>query len=768
MLAVSVLACNQLNQPGGLCGHVNPFIGSVNFIEEDGVRMGMGKTHPGATLPFGLCQVTPTTENTNENAPGYSYDHEYVDGFSFLQINGTGCAEMGNLLVSPSVGPLHTNSGQKGIGGFRGHLDKDSEVAVPGYYSAFLDDYGIKAEASVTGHGGVLRFTFPKNDESRIQIDLSRRNNGTAEIENFRFVDEHSIEGSVTCREDGGGWCTGHVNYTLYFYARCSKSMKEHGVWTMDIPDTCGRKEFQFAGYAEPNVTIRETPEFQRLAADSDVVRGVDEFEGRHIGFFTEFSTEEGEAVEFKAAVSFVSIDGARNNFNAELEGRGFDVIRSDASEKWERALSKIEVKGGSALQKRIFYTSLYHALLDPRVFEDVDGRYMGGDDCAHKAADFTRRTIFSGWDVFRSEMPLLSIIEPDVVNDCLESLVTLAEESGNGYLERWELLNGYTGCMVGNPAVSVLADMYLKGLYRHDIARAYAMADSTSRKIGNNVYLQPGNYAGISHVLECAYTEWCMARLAEALGKDEDRALYDSLSLSYRRLYDAERHSFRPIGPDGKFKPWPEKGVLDFNHGCYESNSLQQGWFVPHDVEGLAELMGGKGQALADLDTMFARTPANFHWNEYYNHSNEPVHHVPYLYNRLGQPWKTQKWTRTICNGAYGDGPEGLIGNEDVGQMSAWYILSAAGIHPVCPGDNRFEITGPIFDKVSFNLPDGKTFSIIAENNSPENMYIQSARLNGVRYGRCWIDFKDIVSGGVLELEMGPCPNEAWGCSPQ
>ena len=337
-----------------------------------------------------------------------------------------------------------------------------------------------------------------------------------------------------------------------------------------------------------------------------------------------------------------------------------------------------------------------------------------------------------------------------------------MAVESGRGYYERWEFLNAFSGCMLGNPAISVLADAYAKGITNVDIEKAYQIADNSSKRRGNG---ELGYSAGsISETLEYAYTEWCMAQLAKSLGKEADAAQYAKLSQSYRNIYDAEKHSFRPKDKKGVFEEWPEKGKLEEGYGCTECNELQQGWFVPHDIPGMVELMGGTEQVVADLDTMFENTPTNFLWNAYYNHANEPVHHVPFLYNRLGQPWKTQKWARFICDKAYKNKVEGLVGNEDVGQMSAWYVLAASGLYPICPGDTRYEISSPIFNKTEIRVGAGKTFTIQANNNSAENTYIQSAKLNGADYSKCYLDYQDIMKGGVLELEMGPQPNTSWG----
>ncbi|MDR2383062.1 MAG: glycoside hydrolase family 92 protein, partial [Prevotellaceae bacterium] len=353
-------------------------------------------------------------------------------------------------------------------------------------------------------------------------------------------------------------------------------------------------------------------------------------------------------------------------------------------------------------------------------------------------------------------------IISPDVVNDLINSLVTLADESGQGYLERWEFLNAYSGCMLGNPAISVIVDAYAKGIRGFDAELAWKYAVATTERFGNEA---KGHSGSISSTLEHAYTEWCMAEFARMLGKTAEQEKYLKLSQSYRNIWDGEEmHWFRPRQNDGSFAPLPKNGRLHQDYGCAESNPYQQGWFVPHDIDGMAELMGGREATVADLDSMFANTPANMLWNNYYNHANEPVHHIPFLYNRLGEPWKTQQWSRFICEHAYKTGVEGLVGNEDVGQMSAWYVLAASGIHPVCPGETRFELTSPLFDKIEWNLPNGKTFTVNVSDNSPENVYIQSAKLNGQTYNRCYIDYADIVNGGTLELVLGKTPNTNWG----
>ena len=755
ILCIGAISCTSPKQEAGLSDRVNPFIGASTNVDAAGAYHGLGKTFPGATTPYGMVQVSPNTITGGDNGPGYSYEHETIEGFAFTQMSGIGWyGDLGNLLVQPTTGELRTNSGKEGgAKGYRSYYDKSSEMAKAGYYKVLLSDYQIQAEATAMPHSGMLRFVFPKHEQSRIQLDLARRVGGTSTYQAVRVIDDHTIAGRMECTPDGGGWGNGDgkANYTVYFYAQFSKPLKNYGVWNVPIPEGQSRRR-----------EFIESDAFQTLTSQAEIIPHPQEYEGKHIGFFTEFATEAGEEVLFKAGISFVSEEGAEKNLKAEIRDWDFDAVYARARALWDADLAKIKVSGGSEEQQVVFYTSLYHTLIDPRIFTDVDGQYIGADGKAHTSKAFTKRTIFSGWDVFRSQMPLQTLIHPELVNDVLASLTSMAEESGQHYYERWEFLNAYTGCMIGNPAISVLADAYAKGICRLNMEQAYQYADNTSKRFGNGeLGYTPSS---ISQTLEYAYTEWCMSQLAQALGKNEDAARYARLAQSYRNIYDPEKHSFRPKKADGTFEPWPAKGKLEEGYGCVECNELQQGWFVPHDITGMVEIMGGKEQVIADLDSMFSKTPANFLWNAYYNHANEPVHHVPFLYNRLGQPWKTQYWSRFICENAYHNKVEGLVGNEDVGQMSAWYILAACGLYPICPGETRYEISSPLFEQITIQVGEGKTFSIQAHHNSPENRYIQSAKLNGKAYTKCHLDYQDIRNGGLLELEMGPNPNRDWG----
>jgi predicted alpha-1,2-mannosidase len=757
---LAVFVASAQKQPAD---YVNPFIGASTSTGKAGTYHGLGKTFPGAATPFGMVQVSPNTITGGDNGSGYSYEHTTIEGFAFTQMSGVGWfGDLGNFLVMPSTGPLQTAAGKEDApqqGGYRSVYDKASEQAAAGYYSVHLTKNNIKAELTAAPHSGMIRFTFPAHQQSRIQIDLARRVGGTSVLQYVKMVDDQSIEGWMKCTPDGGGWGNGDgkANYTVHFYAQFSKPLKKVGIWSADIPDNWPRKR--------ENI---ESEEYQQRIANAEILEGLKEKEGKHLGFYTEFVTNDNEQVLMKAGISLVSIEGAKKNLQAEIKDWDFDRVRKAARQLWNDALGKLSVEGGDDDKKTVFYTALYHTMIDPRAMADVDGRYPGGDQQIQSTKQFTKRTVFSGWDVFRSQMPLQTIINPVVVNDMVNSLVELGDQTNNQYFERWEFFNAYSGCMIGNPAISVITDAYAKGIRNFNVPKALTYAINSSEKFGNGEKGYTSGGLSISHTLEYAYTEWATAKLASFLGNKAAAKKYLQRSKSYRNIFDSSKQWFRPRKDDGSWEPWPEEGRLKEWYGCIESNPYQQGWFVPHDVPGMVALMGGKKKVLADLNNFFEKVPENMMWNNYYNHANEPVHHVPFLYNRLGAPWLTQKWTRAICDRAYKNSVEGLVGNEDVGQMSAWYVLAASGLHPVCPGETRYELTSPVFNRVRFRLDpeyaSGKTFTIIANNNSPENIYIQTALLNGKAYTKCYIDHRDIAAGGTLQLEMGPSPNPAWG----
>lgn len=742
-----------------LVDYINPLIGAST---DD--RMNPGKTFPGAATPFGMVQLSPDTITGGDNGSGYSYEHSTIEGFSFTHMSGIGWyGDLGNCLVMPTTGKLKTNCGLKGAeDGYRSRFRHATEIAKAGYYAVTLDDYRIRAEATAGPRAGILRFTFPKSDESRIQIDLARRIGGTSTQQYVKVVDKDAIEGWMRCPPEGGGWGhgDGKANYCVYFFARFSQPLKVFGAWSARIP----------ADWQSYRKDI-ESGLYQDSAARAEVVDGCREMEGKHLGFFVEFPTSEGEQVLMKAGISFVSVEGARANLEHDVPGWDFDRVCKQAHDAWAKALSGVAVAGGTETQKEIFATALYHSMIDPRAFSDVNGLYTGADQKVHQSGNFTYRTIFSGWDVFRAEYPLLTLIRPDVVNDTVNSLMQQAELSGDGYLARWEILGAESGCMIGDPAVSVFAEAYFKGIRDYDVALAYdlcreSVMGARSHRHQLSAYDKLGYVPGeISWTLEDAYFDYCAGRFAAALSKTNDAAFLLKRSRNYQNIYDPAVGNMRAKNPDGSWTKW--KGATTEGQGCVESNPYQQNWWVPHDVQGLIDLMG-KDYFVDYLNELFVKTPADFKWNQYDNHANEPVHQTPYLFVYASKPWLTQKWARFVMDHAYKNSVYGICGNDDVGQMSAWYVLSATGFYPVSPVDGVYIIGSPIFDRVTIRLDSryykGRNFTVITRKNSPQNIYIQAAWLNGKPLNRAWIRHSEIVTGGTLEFVMGPAWNDRWG----
>jgi len=736
-----VLAAGE-DQAGGKspADYVNPFIGCVGDSEVHPTHDGYGKTFPGAATPYGLVQLSPDSVTGGDNGSGYNVEHTTLQGFSFTHLSGVGWyGDLGNLLVTPTTGTLKTSYGEVNKPG-TGYLSrKADETASAGYYAVTLADYNIRAELTAAPRSGMIRFTFPANERSRIQVDLARRVGGTAVAESVKVVGDNAIVGWMRCTPDGGGWGdgVGHANYTVYFYAEFSRPITNCGVWEVEIPDGAKRKHEAFDAA------------FLKAMGSAHVIPGCREKEGKHIGFYTEFATRANEQVLMKSGISFTSIEGAKMNLQNDIAGWDFDGVRAAAVRLWNRELSRIRVEGGTPTERAIFYTAMYHAMIDPRCFADADGTYPRGDEnrTPQKNSRYTRRTVFSGWDVYRSEFPLMTLIAPQVVGDMIDSLTDLATESGKGYLERWELLDAYSACMNGNPAVTVIADAYAKGLRNFDVRRAYLAAKATSenKETGNG----PGGVraGNLSETQEIALADWGLAKMAAALDERDEATKLLERTHGWRTFYDPKTN-------------W-------FTGECRESNLDQQGWFVPYDIPGLIDRVGGREKFIARLDDFFRRTPDVSRWNELYNHSNEPVHLVAFLFNRAGAPWLTQKWVRFIDEHAYSDDPYGISGNEDVGQMSAWYVLTACGIHQACPGDTRYEVFTPIFDRVEIRIDPiygkDRKFIVISRGNGPGERYIASAKFNGQPLNRCWLDHSEIVAGGTLELQLTDQPTK-WG----
>ena len=743
LLASCLGSTIQLSYAAKPVDYIDPSIG--NWTLKEGKSHGGGKTYPGPVAPFGMIQLGPDCITGGDHAPGYSYHFDTIEGFSFGRMNGAGWfGEFGNLQIMPTTG-------ERIIGreAAKSKFSHDTEVIKAGYYAVDLDRYKIRTELTATTRAGMLRFTFPASETSRIKIDLARRI-GQKEgwkkhsLQKVEVVDDYTLQGSMYCPSEDGGWGMGGGNcsYTLHFYLQFNKPITQFGMWDKD-----------------------------------QVIENRRSYEGRNTGIFIEFPTKAGEQVIVKSGISFVSSEGAKKNLTQEIPHWDFDKVVAETRGQWAEAIKNVSVEGGTEAQKTIFSTALYHSLLDPRTVSDIDGKYIGADNKVHTADGFSYRSLFSGWDVFRSEFPLLTITRPDIVNDEVNSLLQIAKLSGKGFLPRWEIMNSYSGSMLGDPGVGVIAEAYRKGIRNFDLEEAYATCITTMCGVepithAERIYdakrvNERKQQMTISLTLENAYFDYSLAGFAQALGKQEDAAKLLERSKNYASIWDPELNNMRARNWDGTWKPW--KGMLEYHDtGCIESNPLQQGWFVPHDVQGLINLHGGDAPFAKKLENFFLKAEPDMHdWSDYYNHANEPNHHIAYLFPYVSKPWLTQKWARKVMDKSYGTGVRGLCGNEDLGQMSAWYVLSAMGFHPVDPSSANYIIGSPLFDKVTLRLDseyyNGNTFTIIAKNNSEKNIYVQSLSLNGKALDRAWIKHDEITAGGELVFVMGPQPNMNW-----
>ena len=733
-----------------LTGYVNPFIGADQH----------GHTFPGATLPFGMVQLSPDTGIEGWDwCSGYHYSDSSIMGFSHTHLSGTGCGDYGNILFMPLIGRIKTEPGPKTNPdeGYRSRFDHERELAEPGYYSVLLKDYEITAELTATKRAGFHRYTFPNSNSGHILIDLSHRIRGEAVQGGVNVVNNHTIEGYSYCDPKGGGWCASGAMYTVYFAAEFNKPFSSYGVWK-----------------------------------DNRIYEGRDKITGPKIGAFVDYKTTKGEQILVKVGISFTSIKDARKNLEVEIPNWGFNEVRSKAKNDWNKKLNKIDVESGSENDLTTFYTALYHTMIAPNTFSDVDGSYTGMDKRIHSSSDHAHYSIFSIWDTFRAEHPLLVLLEPEKDSEMIESLLDKYDQGG--YLPIWELASSYTNCMIGDHATSVIADAYLKGLEGFDIEKAYAAIKKGAMdlppkehtfkgRVGLNYYKKlgylPANRVGesVSRTLEYTYDDWCVAQVAKALGKTEDYEYFMGRSLNYRNLFNPSNGFFQGKKEKG---PWvklfdPRYIGGDRERLYTEGNAWQYLWSVQHDVQGLIDLMGGEGDFIEKLDHFFKQpsiitgpaVPDVTGMIGQYAHGNEPSHHIPYLYDYAGQPWKTQERVRQIMDTLYHANPGGLCGNEDVGQMSAWYVFSAMGFYPACPGMPAYAIGSPVFDRVTVHLDEywgSNELIITAENNSPKNKYIQSVTLNGKPLNKPWITHEDVVNGGVLVFEMGPSPNKKWG----
>lgn len=719
--------CQNTDQPSRESAdpvdYVNPFIGTG----------GHGHTYPGASMPFGMVQLSPDSRLEGwDGCGGYHYSDEVIYGFSHTHLSGTGVSDYGDVLFMPTTGPVLWDNGyKKGVElGYGSRFDHQSEEASAGYYSVDLLDYGVKAELTVTKRAGIHRYTFPESGESNIILDLEHRDRLLDS--DIQILNDSTIQGIRI----SNAWA---VEQHIYFYAQFSKPFKA--------------RQLQQA----PILALDDMPKNTKAA-------------------FT-FDTGEGEVISLKVGISAVSMEGAKKNLEAELDHWDFDKTKADAREAWNTALKKILVKGGTEDQKTIFYTALYHSLLNPNLFMDVDGQYRGTDLEIHQAEDHTNYTIFSLWDTYRGAHPLYTIIEQERTKDFIQTM--LNQYKNGGQLPVWELAGNYTGCMIGYHSVSVIADAYMKGIRDFDAELALeAMKHSANQDhLGldalKNVGFIPADHepASVSKTLEYAYDDWCIAQLAKAIGAEEDYQNFQKRSQYYKNIYDPGEGFMRAKMFNMWHKPFDPAEV---NFHYTEANCWQYSFCVQQDIPGMIDVYGGTEAFESKLDQLFETDMelTGMHQSDItgligqYAHGNEPSHHMAYLYNYIGKPWKTQKRVSEILNTLYHNDPNGLSGNEDCGQMSAWYVLSAMGFYSVTPGHPFYAIGTPIFDEVSIQLENGNIFTVKANSLSKDNFYVQSATLNGSPLEEAFLQHDDINRGGTLEFEMGSEPNEQWGTS--
>jgi predicted alpha-1,2-mannosidase len=741
--------------------YVNPFIGTG----------GHGHTFPGATVPFGMVQLSPDTRIDNwDGSSGYHYSDSVIYGFSHTHLSGTGIPDYCDILFMPGLGEpqFSAKEGEKTENGYASRFSHANEKAEPGYYLVKLDDDNIFAEMTATARVGFHRYTFPQSDKANIILDLKWRDKVLdSEI---KVVGKNRIEGF----RRSSSWAKDQI---VYFVAEFSKPF-----------------ESVFTQYSDPRkITVLKIIENSKKR-NLNPVRGTD------LKTAFKFRNPKNEPILVKVAISPVSVEGARKNLAAELPHWNFEKVRSDAKAAWNKELSKIEVSGGTEAQMTNFYTALYHTMIHPNIFQDYDGSYRGMDGKIHNIADFSNPkskiqnpksdhyTVFSLWDTFRAAHPLYTIIDQKRTVDFINTFIRQYEQGGR--LPVWELAGNETDTMIGYHAVSVIADAMAKGIEGFDYEKAYAAAKHSAEldHFGLAAYKKRGYISmedeqeSVSKTLEYAYNDFCIAQMAKILERQKlsavrslkdaqdggayfrDHEKYIRRARSFENLFDAETGFMRPKQNGGFVKPFaPNEVTFHFTEG----NSWQYSFFVPHDVSRLIELYGGKQNFAKKLDELFTTEqkltgrvqPDITGLIGQYAHGNEPSHHVAYLFNYAGEPWKTQFYVRKILDEFYKPTPDGLIGNEDCGQMSAWYVLSAAGFYPVAPGIANYDLGAPIFRQIKFNLENGKTFIITAPNVSDKNFYVKSVKLNGKPYAKTFIAHDAIASGGALEFEMSSAP---------
>lgn len=710
--------------------YVDPYIGSGEH----------GHVFVGANVPFGMIQAGPQNIHKGWDwCSGYHYTDSVIIGFSHTHLSGTGCADLGDVLLMPYTGEVRTARGEQDniAGAASSYYKHSNETVAPGYYSLLMDN-GVKDEMTTTERAAIHRITYPEG-EQRLLINLKEGNGDKAYDTYLKKVDDNTIEGYRFSH----GWSPQHK---IYFVMKTEQPIVSLQVFNDDA--SAGENELK-----------------------GESVKGVVTFEAT-------------APVQVKLALSSVSCENAAANLNAEMPGWSFDEVRSAAETKWNDELAAIQIETNDERAKKIFYTSMYHMFIDPTLYCDVNGEFRGHDDKVYTADTWKNYSTFSLWDTYRTLNPLFTIIQPDMVSDFVNSYLSIFDQQGK--LPIWPLIGGETECMPGYSAIPVIADAYMKGIKGFDAERAFhAMTTSATYPKQKGVpYVMEKGYIpcdklaeATSIAMEYAVGDWGIALMAKKMGKTSEYDEYMKRGHYYEQYFDKSLNYIRPKMNDGSWRtPYSPfrslHGVGDF---C-EGNGWQYTFFVPQNPEGLIDLMGGDAAFVQKLDSLFivegdlgeGASADISGLIGMYAHGNEPSHHVAYMYPYAGEQWKTAEKVRWIQENFYTDKPEGVIGNEDCGQMSAWHVMSALGFYQVNPSNGILVFGSPLFDKATVRLPEGKTFEVVAQNNSKDNIYIQSVTLNGQPYEKAYITYDDVMKGGNLTFVMGNTPNKDFGAAPE
>ncbi len=738
-----------------LIRYVNPFIGTEK----------MGHTYPGATLPFGSIQLSPDTDTipmfdnngqyikeVYQYCAGYQYSDPTIVGFSHTHFSGTGHSDLGDILLMPTTGSLKLNPGTADHpgSGYRSSYSKENEAAEPNYYRVLLDDYNVLAELTTTTRVGMHRYTFPATDQAHVILDMVHGiyNYDGKNVWTFLRVENDTL---ITGYRKTTGWAR---TRTVYFAMAFSKPFKEFGFQQA--------KKEQYVGFWR---RFDQTHNFPEAAA-------------RELRGHFDFDMEDGEQILVKVAISPVSSRGAIQNMKAEIPHWDFEKVKRQGQEQWNAELNKIRVSTLNEEDKVNFYTSLYHCFLGPTVYMDVDGQYRGLDQNIHSAEGFTNYTSFSLWDTYRALHPLFTLIQPSRNNDMIRSMLAHYDQSVHKMLPIWSHYANENWCMIGYHSVSVIADAFVKGIRDFDAMHALEACVATARNPYYDAlpfYMEYGyvpedkSSNSASKTLEFAYNDWCIAQMAKALDRMDIYEEFIARSENYRNIFDASTGFMRPRLSDGSFVE-PFDPLDTHGQGFIEGNAWNYGLYVPHNVEELVKLKGGRKNFARYLDELFTMTLPEKYFEGTedvtkegiignYVHGNEPSHQIPFLYHWTDEPWKTQARVRMIAPKMYKPTPDGLGGNDDFGQMSAWYIFNALGFYPVAPGNDQYVFGSPSVVAAELRLENGNVFTIRTENQSPENVYVQRITLNGRPLNRHYIRHSEISDGGELIFHMGRRP---------